>query len=202
MTTLESADDVLTLLVHLGYLTYDFYKHIVWIPNQEVQKEFINCIEDGGWEPVVHAIKSSDELLKATLDGDEEKVEEIIEKVHQENISLLKYNDENSLSCVISLAYYAAKKDYVVYRELADGKGFADIVVIPRKKVSKPAIIVELKWDRTAETAIQQIKSKKYIESLKDYRGKVVIVGISYENNAAVENNYKKHHCKIEAVEM
>lgn len=160
MTTLESADDVLTLLVHLGYLAYDFYKHIVWIPNQEVQKEFINCIEDGGWEPVVHAIKSSDKLLKATLDGDEEKVEEIIEKVHQENISLLKYNDENSLSCVISLAYYAAKKDYVVYRELAGGKGFADIVFIPRKKVSKPAMIVELKWDRTAETAIQQIKSK------------------------------------------
>lgn len=202
MTTLESADDVLTLLVHLGYLTYDFYKHIVWIPNQEVQKEFINCIEDGGWEPVVHAIKSSDELLKATLDGDEEKVEEIIEKVHQENISLLKYNDENSLSCVISLAYYAAKKDYVVYRELAGGKGFADIVFIPRKKVNKPAIIVELKWDKTAETAIQQIKSKNYIESLKDYRGKVVIVGISYENNAAAENNYKKHHCKIEVVEM
>lgn len=161
MTTLESADDVLTLLVHLGYLTYDFYKYIVWIPNQEVQKEFINCIEDGSWELVVHAIKSSDELLKATLDGDEEKVEEIIEKVHQENISLLKYNDENSLSCVISLAYYAAKKDYVVYRELAGGKGFADIVFIPRKKVSKPAIIVELKWDRTAETTIQQIKSKK-----------------------------------------
>lgn len=150
----------------------------------------------------MHAIKSSDELLKATLDGDEEKVEEIIEKVHQENISLLKYNDENSLSCVISLAYYAAKKDYVVYRELAGGKGFADIVFIPRKKVSRPAIIVELKWDRTAETAIHQIKSKKYIESLKDYRGKVVIVGISYENNAAAENNYKKHHCKIEAVEM
>lgn len=150
----------------------------------------------------MHAIKSSDELLKATLDGDEEKVEEIIEKVHQENISLLKYNDENSLSCVISLAYYAAKKDYVVYRELAGGKGFADIVFIPRKKVSRPAIIVELKWDRTAETAIQQIKSKKYIESLKDYRGKVVIVGISYENNAAAENNYKKHHCKIETVEM
>lgn len=45
MTTLESADDVLTLLVHLGYLTYDFYKHIVWSPNQEVQKEFIKYLD-------------------------------------------------------------------------------------------------------------------------------------------------------------
>ena len=45
MTTLESADDVLTLLVHLGYLTYDFYKHIVWISNQEAQKEFIKYLD-------------------------------------------------------------------------------------------------------------------------------------------------------------
>lgn len=73
MTTLESADDVLTLLVHLGYLTYDFYNQKVTIPNQEVQKEFINCIEDGGWEPVMDAIRSSDELLSATLEGDEER---------------------------------------------------------------------------------------------------------------------------------
>lgn len=94
MTTLESADDVLTLLVHLGYLTYDFYNQKVTIPNQEVQKEFINCIEDGGWEPVMDAIRSSDELLSATLEGDEEKTASMIEQAHQENTSILKYNDE------------------------------------------------------------------------------------------------------------
>ena len=110
MTTLESADDVLTLLVHLGYLTYDFYNQKVTIPNQEVQKEFINCIEDGGWEPVMDAIRSSDELLSATLEGDEEKTASMIEQAHQENTSILKYNDENALACVISLAYYSAKK--------------------------------------------------------------------------------------------
>lgn len=115
MTTLESADDVLTLLVHLGYLTYDFYNQKVTIPNQEVQKEFINCIEDGGWEPVMDAIRSSDELLSSTLDGDEEKVASMIEQAHQENTSILKYNDENALACVISLAYYSAKKDYSIF---------------------------------------------------------------------------------------
>ena len=114
MTTLESSDDVLTLLIHLGYLTYDFYKHTVSIPNQEVQKEFINCIEDGGWEPVMDAIRSSEELLAATLSGDEKKVADMIEQVHQENVSILKYNDENSLSCIISLAFYSAKKEYSI----------------------------------------------------------------------------------------
>lgn len=181
MTALESADDVLTLLVHLGYLTYDFYNQIVTIPNQEVQKEFINCIEDGGWEPVMDAIRSSDELLMATLDGDEKKVASMIEQVHQENTSILKYNDENSLACVISLAYYSAKKDYVVYRELSGGKGYADMVFVPRSNVNKPAIIVELKWNKSADSAINQIKNRQYDESLKGYSGEVVLVGVNYD---------------------
>ena len=198
MTTLESADDVLTLLIHLGYLTYDFYSQKVSIPNQEVQKEFINCIEDGGWEPVMDTIRSSQELLEATLSADEEKVASMIEQVHQENTSILKYNDENSLSCIISLAYYAAKKDYVVYCELAGGKGYADIVLVPRKNVNKPAVIVELKWNKTAKAAIEQIKERQYIESLKDYKGEVVLAGINYSQSDS--EGFKKHECKIERI--
>ena len=147
---------------------------------QEVQKEFINCIEDGGWEPVMDAIRKSEELLAATICGEEETVARMIENAHQENTFILAYNDENSLACVISLAYYSAKKNYVVYRELARGKGFADMVFVPRKTTQTPAIVVELKWNQTAEAAITQIKRKQYVESLKDYRGEVILVGISY----------------------
>ncbi len=197
MTTLESADDVLTLLVHLGYLTYDFYNQKVTIPNQEVQKEFINCIEDGGWESVMDAIRSSDELLSSTLDGDEEKVASMIEQAHQENTSILKYNDENALACVISLAYYSAKKDYSIFRELAGGKGYADMVFVPRSNVNKPAMIVELKWNKTASAAIEQIKNRQYIESLKGYSGEVVLVGINYD-----DGDFKKHVCRIEKVRV
>jgi hypothetical protein len=197
MTTLESADDVLTLLVHLGYLTYDFYNQKVTIPNQEVQKEFINCIEDGGWEPVMDAIRSSDELLSSTLDGDEEKVASMIEQAHQENTSILKYNDENALACVILLAYYSAKKDYSIFRELAGGKGYADMVFVPRSNVNKPAMIVELKWNKTASAAIEQIKNRQYIESLKGYSGEVVLVGINYD-----DGDFKKHVCRIEKVRV
>ena len=147
---------------------------------QEVQKEFINCIEDGGWEPVMDAIRKSEELLAATIRAEEETVARMIENAHQENTSILAYNDENSLACVIALAYYSAKKNYVVYRELARGKGFADMVFVPRKTTQTPAIVVELKWNQTAEAAITQIKRKQYVESLKDYRGEVILVGISY----------------------
>ena len=202
MTTFASADDVLTLLVHLGYLTYDFDTCTVHIPNQEVQKEFINCIEDGGWEPVMDAIRKSEELLAATIRGEEETVARMIENAHQENTSILAYNDENSLACVIALAYYSAKKNYVVYRELAGGKGFADMVFVPRKTTQTPAIVVELKWNQTAEAAITQIKRKQYVESLKDYRGEVILVGINYESEELKKDDYKKHSCKIERITM
>ena len=192
MTTFASADDVLTLLVHLGYLTYDFDTRTVHIPNQEVQKEFINCIEDGGWEPVMDAIRKSEELLNATISGDEDTVARIIEHVHQENTSILAYNDENSLACVISLAYYSAKKNYMIYRELVGGKGFADLVFIPLKHSDKPAMLVELKYDKSVDTAISQIKEKRYHGALTEYLDKLIIVGINYDKNS------KEHTCRIE----
>ena len=192
MTTLRSADDIFTLLVHLGYLTYDFYTKQVWIPNSEVAQEFINSIEDGGWEEVVKAIKSSDELLKSTLNCDEEKVAELIDKAHSDNTSILKYNDENSLSCVISLAYYSARKTYTIERELPAGKGYADLLFRPRKNNSNPAMIVELKYDKSAEGALAQIKKKQYTDCLKDYSGEILLVGINYDK----EN--KSHTCCIE----
>ena len=196
MTTFASADDVLTLLVHLGYLTYDFDTCTVHIPNQEVQKEFINCIEDGGWEPVMDAIRKSEELLAATIRGEEETVARMIENAHQENTSILAYNDENSLSCTISLAFYFAREYYTMIRELPTGKGFADICLIPRKlHMDKPAVIIELKWDKSASGAIAQIKEKKYIDALSEYQGNLLLAGINYDKKI------KKHTCLIEKVD-
>lgn len=193
MTTLRSADDIFTLLVHLGYLTFDFYTKCVWIPNSEVAQEFINSIEDGGWEEVMKAINASDKLLQATINGDEQAVAELIDKAHSENTSILKYNDENSLSCVISIAYYSAKRTYIVERELPAGKGYADLVFKPRRNNSNPAMIVELKYNKSAESAIQQIKDKNYPDCLKEYSGEVLLVGISYDDD-------KRHCCRIEKI--
>ena len=119
-------------------------------------------------------------------------VAEILDTVHSENTSILTYNDENSLSCVISLAYYSAMKEYTKVRELPTGKGFADIVFIPKRYSDKPAMIVELKYDKLVEGAIEQIKEKRYVESLKEYQGDLILVGINYDKGT------KKHECLIE----
>lgn len=196
MVTFETKDDILTLLVHLGYLTYDFYTKEVSIPNYEISEQFASTIKIMGWSEVASSLKQSDELLKATLNCDEEKVAELIDKAHSDNTSILKYNDENSLSCVISLAYYSARKTYTIERELPAGKGYADLVFKPRKNNSNPAMIVELKYDKSAEGAIEQIKKKQYADCLKDYSGEILLVGINYDKDD------KKHTCKIEKMTM
>ena len=194
MVTFETKDDVLTLLIHLGYLTYDFYTKEISIPNYEISEQFASTVKVMGWSEVANSLKLSDELLKATLNCNEEKVAELIDKAHSDNTSILKYNDENSLSCVISLAYYSARKTYTIERELPAGKGYADLVFRPRKNNSNPALIVELKYDKSAEGAIEQIKKKRYVDCLKDYSGEILLFGINYDKN------YKRHTCKIEKI--
>ena len=196
MTTFNSSDDVITLLIHLGYLTYDFETEECWIPNNEVRREFINSIEDGGYGNVMKAINLSDKCLEATVSGNEKEVAKILQDVHEDNTSILKYNDENSLSCVISLAYYTARKSYNIIRELPTGKGFADIVFIPYPNNTDPAMIVELKIDKSTQTAIDQIKQNNYINSLKNYTGNVLLVGINYDKSK------KEHTCKIEKIKI
>lgn len=192
MTSFRSRDDILTLLTHLGYLTYEESSQTVSIPNEEVRSEFVNAIEDAGWEYVVKAIRASDELLEATLRRDEQAVAEGIEAVHLSNTSILNYNDENSLSCIIALAYYKAMDDYVLIRELPTGKGYADIAFIPKRNSDKPAMIVELKWDKSADGAIEQIERNQYTETLKEYKGNILLVGINYDKKT------KRHVCRIE----
>lgn len=195
MTSFESADDVMTLLIHLGYLSYDFEKEEVYIPNREISKEFYNAIEGAGWTEIIHAVRSSRILLQDIWNMNEEAVAAGVEQAHYEN-SILQYNDENALSYTLSLALYSARQYYNVVRELPSGKGFADLVYVPRKiYTGKPAMIIELKYDQTAETAINQIKEKKYPHSLKEYQGNLLLVGINYDRKS------KEHICRIEKFE-
>ncbi len=183
---------VLTLLIHLGYLSYDQKRQVVRIPNFEVQQEFERTIRDEKWGYVAKMLDASEQLLTDTLNGKTEAVATAIDYAHQDNTSILQYNDENSLACVLSLAYVAARRDYVMVREMPTGKGFADVVLVPRRNIDKPAIILELKYDQSAEAAIEQIKEKRYGEALKEYAGDVVLVGINYNKET------KLHDCVIE----
>ena len=192
MSVIYSKDDVLTVLIHLGYLSYDWNKEECYIPNREVAGEMVNAVEANNWQHVVSAIEASAQLLQATLDGDEKAVAEGIDAAHDEHTSILSYNNENSLACVLSIAYYYARNDYVLHRELATGKGFADIVLIPRKNVDSPAIVLELKCDKDADSAINQIHRKNYPAKVAEYADRLLLVGINYDRET------KQHTCRIE----
>ena len=192
MSVIQYKDDVLTVLIHLGYLSYNRQNKECYIPNREVGIEMTNAVKANNWQHVISAIETSKAILQATLDGDAAAVAQGIEAVHDENTSILSYNNENSLACVLSLAYYYARNDYVIHREYASGKGFADLVMIPRKNISSPAIIVELKYGKTALTAIDQIKQRHYDQKVGEYANNLLLVGISYDKET------KRHQCVIE----
>ena len=192
MTTFRDENDVLTLLIHLGYLSCDSKEQSVCIPNNEIQNEYVNAVSVSNWGEVSKALKHSADLLHAIWKENEQAVAEGIERAHFET-SHLQYNDENALSYTISLALYAARNFYTFHRELSGGKGFADLVFIPRKRfMDKPALVVELKWDKDAAGAITQIREKEYCRSLEEYHGKLLLVGINYDKKT------KEHSCKIE----
>ena len=196
LSEIHSKDDALTALIHLGYLGYDADRKSAYIPNYEVAKAFQMALKTGEWGEISKAISRCDELLMATIDGDVEKVAEIIELAHDTYTSVLKYNDENSLSCVLTMAYFTAPAYYNIIRELPAGKGFADFAFIPRSNAGyRPAMTVELKYKKSADTAIKQIKEKNYHGALAGYSDKILLVGISYD----AEGKDKKHHtCVIE----
>ena len=192
MHIVRSKNDVLTVLIHLGYLAYDNDEQECYIPNKEVADEMNNAIKATSWMPLVKTIQNSKALLDATIAGNAAAVARAIDLAHDENTSILAYNDENSLACVLTIAYIWAKNDYVIHREYATGKGYADLVMIPRRNVNKPAMVVELKFNNTADTAIDQIKRKEYPSKIAEYTGDILLVGINYDKET------KRHECVIE----
>ena len=164
------------------------------IPNREVSQEYVNAISTMNWYGVADSLDASRKLLEALWAMDADVVAAGVEKAHEE-ISILQYNDENSLSCTIQLAFYYAREYYTIVRELPTGKGFADVCMIPRKwHLDKPAIVIELKWDKSAVGALEQIKEKHYGNILEDYQGNLLLVGINYNKTT------KKHECVIENI--
>ena len=169
--------------------------NLVFIPNEEIRQEFMVATKKKKWNELWNFQKKSAELLDATLDMDGEMVAEEIEKIHSEFASTIQYNDENSLSSVLTIAYLGAMQYYFMpIRELPTGRGFADYVFIPKPEYigEFPALLIELKWNKQAKTALQQIKDKKYVQSILNYTGDILLVGINYDKKS------KKHDCVIE----
>lgn len=191
LTSMERKDDVLTLLIHLGYLAFDEDSETVSIPNDEIKSEFIRAVKNGNRKELMEAIQQSDKLLDATWKMDSEVVSQIIEDIHMSETAPDFYNNEQALRSVIKLAYISAMDYYTKIEELPTGKGYADIVFWPKKGALCPALIVELKWNKTSDKATDQIIDKKYDQIFKGFTGEVLLVGINYDSKN------KSHSCKI-----
>ncbi|MDO4806297.1 MAG: AAA family ATPase [Coriobacteriales bacterium] len=199
MTTFRSRDDVLSLLVHLGYLGYDDETREVFVPNREILDEFRTSTSGDDWSGAFYEYESSKKLLKATLALNEGEVARLLEAAH-DRAGNMTYHDEAALSYAIRLAYYAAQKHYTTVVELDSGKGYADVVYLPSpRRTDLPALLVELKYQKDANTALEQIKRKEYPSRLAHYKGNMLLVGISYDRNARSDTaGYKRHSCRIE----
>ena len=196
MTDFISKDDLFTYLIHVGYLAYDRRDKACRIPNKEIREEWFRAISViGDYEVTDRIIKESKELLEATLKGDEEAVASALDESHIHVTSNRSYNNEDALQSAIYLAYIYALNKYTVIKEMTSGKGFADVVFIPFVP-DIPAMIIELKHNKCAESAIDQIRNKKYFDSLKDYKGGLLFVGVNYDEKD------KTHECRIERFEV
>ena len=191
--TFRCRDDILTLLIHLGYLTYKKSDHTVRIPNEEIRAEFKNILErkdvNHKW---MELIRRSQKLLEDTISGNEEAVADAIDEIRKEQYAPTYYNNEQSLRSVIKFAYIVTFGCYMKIEEMPSGKGIADVVFIPKRRYNLPAMIVELKWNGTSGKAVSQIKDKGYPEIIKDYDKGILLVGINYDEKTKV------HTCKIE----
>lgn len=192
MDSFKDKDDLLTYLIHVGYLAYDRESRTCRIPNREISTEWQMAVRnDDEYSVTNEIIRGSRELVKATVNGDEKAVAEALNKSHYHVTSNRNYNNEDALSAAIYLAYIYALNDYTITKEMTAGKGFADVTYIPYHP-DIPAIIVELKHNKCPESALDQIRDKRYFESLSKYKGNLIFVGVNYDKDS------KEHSCKIE----
>ncbi|MCR5789147.1 MAG: ATP-binding protein [Lachnospiraceae bacterium] len=194
LTSFESADDVLTLLTHFGYLTYDSEKQAARIPNHEIMTEFGRMIHKVTHRETMLRLRESEQLLSDIIAGRADAVAANIQKVHMKESAPLWYNDEQALRAIIKLAFFTYRDHYIKLEELPSGTGYVDMAYIPKKYDPSPALIIELKAGGTPEEAMEQIRSRNYASSIEGLGESPLLVAITYEK----DDKAKPHHCLID----
>lgn len=188
---LNTRDEILSAMTVYGFLSY--HDETLTIPNKELRMKFDYSLKNHQMGAISKLVLKSNQMLEATLKKDTETMEQLIQEAHDINIPVIKYNDENSLACVITLVYLSARTKYTIVREMEAGAGKADFIFYPNDK-NKPAFIIELKKNSTPDEALKQIREKRYALALKDYTGQKLAIGISYDEKL------KNHKVKIEEI--
>lgn len=195
LTKVNSADAALTILIHLGYLAYDEETESCYIPNYEISKEFIEALDDLGWHEIYDPISNSKKLYEETLKGNTDFINDTLDENHKDLASEFSKNKEDVLSIIVTISYYCLKDWYYVRKEDTCTTGRADITYTPRDSSHMP-IVIELKADDSVDNAIKQIKSRDYASIFKGYKGKILLLGISYDSKTL------KHDSKVEFIEL
>ena len=189
----RNKEELYSAMIVLGFLSY--YDGYLKIPNKELMKEFEKALRNKSFGYVSEIIENSKRMLRATVNKECKIVEKVLHDIHNSEIPIFQYIDENSLSCVLTLAYLSARDTYRVEREEKTGKGYADFTFHPRRKNDIP-FVVELKKNQPPDVAIRQIREKEYIEKFKKENKdrKVLAVSICYDSIN------KEHSCIIEEI--
>ncbi len=186
--------EVYSAMIILGFLSYD--EGYIRVPNMELMKEYNKAVKNSAFNIYAQIAKDGVKLLKATKALDEEAIAKAIEKIHDTEIPMFKYNNEDSLGYVLNMAYLSARDSYRIEREEKTGKGYADFLFYPRYKRDLP-MVIELKVDDTVDNALKQIKDRNYqLKFEREYPDKdIMLVAICYDRKK------KTHTCKIEKIE-
>ncbi len=195
LTLVNSKDAALTVLIHLGYLAYDEETKSCFIPNYEIKEEFQRGLKDLHWKEIYNPIDNSKKLYEETLKGNVDFINSTLDKNHKDLAGPFNKNKEDVLGIIVEISYYCMNKYYSVKKEDTSTLGRSDISFIPKDNTHIP-FIIELKVNSTPEDAISQIKEKEYFNSLSNYRGKVLLLGISYDSKKL------KHSSKVEFIEL
>ena len=199
LTLIESTDAAVTVLIHLGYLGYipsdDLGKGYCYIPNYEIRCEFEQALNKLKWTEIYNPISNSKKLYEETLKGNTDYINETLDKNHLDLAHPFNKNKEDILGIIVQISYYNCKQYYNIKKEDTSTLGRADLTFIPYDNTHMP-IIVELKVNSTPSEAIEQIKSREYYNSLGDYHGDVLLLGISYNVLTL------KHDSKIEIIKL
>ena len=198
MVSIKYKDDVFCLLVCLGYLGCKDKNNkkeskLAYVPNEEIRSALIRIVKHQSWYERMEAVQRSEKMLEAILKLDGDTVAAIIQEIHNSRaVSLLTYNSEESLTyCVMSGLLWSTLDDYTCHREEQSGKGRVDVVYIP-DSMEHPLIIIEFKYDTSAEEALSQIKSREYFNNYMSEYPDIIMAGINYSTQT------KEHQCVIE----
>ena len=200
MVTIKDKDDAFSLLVCLGYLgcsnTKNQYRKVAYVPNAEIRAVLMDIVREQSWYKRMETIQRSENLFKAINELDGATVATLIQDIHNSSsVSLLDYNDEESLTyCVMTGLLWSTLDDYSCHREDQAGKGRVDLVYEPIIR-KYPLILIEFKYDGSAEEAISQIKRQEYFKRYTGQYRNIILVGINYSSKT------KEHQCLIEKLD-